>query len=271
MPTPNYDPNAPIPEGEWSNPNSPLFNDPNFNHGNWRFNAQSGQWEVGNTNMDVSNAITNTFAPGAIPPELSGYPKSIANQQMYVDLTRAGANAAPNANPYSSTVANQARPAQAALYEQMRATQAGPSLAGMQGTRAQGQNLQAALAVGGGRGTMNKAGAIGAGLAGDTGAGRLAEQLRMSGQIGGLAGSTRAADLGVAGAEANSGIAQRGLDDAMRQFYATQGSALNTTIGRNQLEEFKLRERLKLGAKKKEDAAYAGIAETGATVAGGFM
>lgn len=266
MPTPGYDPNAPIPEKDWSDPNSPLFTNPDFNHGNWRFNAQKGEWEVGNTNMDVSNGLTNTFAPGAIPPELNGYPKGIASQQQYVDMTRAGANAAPNANPYSAIVANQARPAQEALYNQMRTTQAGPSIAGMQGTRAQGQNLQSAVAAGGGAPIMNKAASIGTGLANDTAMGTLAEQLRMSSGIGGLAGGVRAADLGVARDEANSGLQQRGLDDTMRQFYAQQGSGLNNTIGRNELEEFKLRERLRLNAKKAQDKAEAGLAQAGATV-----
>jgi hypothetical protein len=214
--------------------------------------------------MDVPGQIEGALAQ-------SNYPTELPNQQMWIDRTRAGANAAPNANPYSTIVANQARPAQEALYAQMRAQQAGPSIAGMQGARAQGQNLQAALGAGGGRATMQQAGAIGGGLAGDTGMGQLAEQLRMSQGLGNMSGGVRGADLGVAGAQANAGLQQRGLDDAMRQFYATQGSALNNTIGRNDLEAFKLRERLKLQAKKNDMAKADQAASTGATVAGGFM
>ena len=65
MPTPGYDPNQPIPEADWKDPNSALFNDPEFNHGNWRFNPATGEWEVGNANMDASNAVTGTLAPGS--------------------------------------------------------------------------------------------------------------------------------------------------------------------------------------------------------------
>lgn len=177
---------------------------------------------------------------------------------------RAGANAAPNANPYSTIVANQARPAQEALYAQMRAQQAGPSIANMQGQRAQGANLQAALGAGGGRGTMMQAGQIGGGLAGDTGMGRLAEQLRGSQGLGNMAAGVRGADLGVAGAQSQTGIQQRGLDDAMRQFYAGQGSKLDLARGRFKLEDDKLLGRLKAeGAKSNEDGVNGYISTLG--------
>lgn len=182
----------------------------------------------------------------------AGMPAGIPNQGMWTDLTQRGANAAPNANPYSSIVANQVRPDQEALYTQMRAQQAGPSLAAMQGTRAQGQNLQAALGAGGGHATMRQAGGIGGGIAGDTGMGQLAEQLRMSQGLGSMSSGVRGADLGVAQDQARSGLQQRGLDDAMRQFYATQGTGLNQTIGRNDLEAYKLQKRMELEGKKKD-------------------
>lgn len=196
--------------------------------------------------------------------EQLGYPSEIANQQMWVDRTRAGAQAGPTANPYSRVVADQSRPAQMALLAQMRAQQAGPSIAAMQGARAQGQNLQAALAAGGGRGTMMQAGRVGGGLAGDTAMGRLAEQLRASQGLGGLSSGIRGGDLGVAGTQAQFGLQQRSLDDAMRQFYAAQGAGLNQSINRNELEQLKLIERLRLQAKqndmKKADAGANAVA-----------
>lgn len=177
----------------------------------------------------------------------------------------AGANATGHANPYSNIIANQARPAQEALYAQMRAQQAGPSIAGMQGARAQGQSLQAALGTGGGRGTMMQAGGIGAGLAGDTGAGVLAEQLRMSQGLGNMTAGVRGADLGVSQQESQAGLQQRGLDDAMRQFYATQGASLNDATRNADLEYFKLLKRLQ--AKNTATAAQTGkdAAQAGAT------
>lgn len=158
--------------------------------------------------------------------EAAYLPQQVQNGAANDAMFRAGAGAAPNANPYSSIVANQARPAQEALYAQMQAQQAGPSVAAMQGQRAQGQNLQAALGAGAGRPVMMQAGQIGAGLAAQTGSGRLAEQLRGSAGLGSMVGGVRGADLTVAGQQAQTGLQQRGLDDAMRQFYAGQGSRL---------------------------------------------
>lgn len=87
-----FDPNAQIPEADWSNPNSALFNDPEFNHGNWRFNQATGQWEVGNTNMDVSNSVTSVVAPGVLPghidPNAPG--ASLDSSQSNDDRTRLG-------------------------------------------------------------------------------------------------------------------------------------------------------------------------------------
>lgn len=162
----------------------------------------------------------------AAQAEAYGVPGSVRGSAAMDARFMAGAQAASRDNPYVAAVANQVRPAQGVLYEQMRAQQAGPSLAAMQGARAQGQNLQAALAAGGGRPVMGQAGGIGAGLAGDTGSARLAEQLRGTQAIGGMASGVRAADIGVANAQSQSGLQQRGLDDAMRQFYGSQGARL---------------------------------------------
>lgn len=197
----------------------------------------------------------------------SGFQNKIQDQDMLAALTQQGANAPANANPYSTIVANQARPAQEALYAQMVAQRAGPSLAGMQGARAMGQNLTAALGSGDGRALLNRAGGVGAGLASDTATGTLAEQLRASAGIGSMASGVRAADLGVAQQQAQTGIDQRGLDDAMRQFYATQGAGFDQAAGRNALEAFKLRKRAESQQKKDNLAAV----DTGVgAVAGAF-
>ena len=183
---------------------------------------------------------------------------------------QAGATAAAHANPYSTLVANQARPAQAALYDQMRAQQAGPSLAAMQGARAQGQNVQAALGSGAGRPVMARAGQVGAGLAADTGSGVLAEQLRASQGIGSMAAGVRSADLGVANAQSNIGLQQRGLDDTMRQFYGNQGSKLTNTQDRFSLEDFKFINRIKsAGAKANEDEINNYISTVSSLAGGG--
>jgi hypothetical protein len=175
----------------------------------------------------------------------------------------AGANAALRANPYSTIVANQARPAQEALYAQMRAQQAGPSLASMQGARAQGQNVQAALGAGAGRPVMAQAGSIGAGLAADTGSGVLAEQMLSSQGLGNVAAGMRGADLNVAGAQSSAGLQQRSLDDAMRQFYAGQGTALNDATRNADLEYYKLIQRL-----QKKNTGTAGQTGKDAVAAG---
>lgn len=196
---------------------------------------------------------------------------TIAGADEMQARARAGATAAPNANPYSAIVANQARPAQEALYNQMRAQKDGPSIAGMQGTKAQGQNVQAALGAGAGRPVMAQAGQVGAGIASDTGMGTLAEQLRMSQGIGGMAAGVRAADLGVANAESNTGLQQRGLDDTMRQFYGNLGSRLTNTQGRFALEDEKFLNRIKQTSAKKNEEAVDDYINTVGTLAGGGM
>lgn len=217
-----------------------------------------------------ARGFANFLAPGSIPKNID-YPSQIANQNLWSGITQAGAQAAPNANPYSAIVANQARPAQEALYAQMRVQQAGPSVAAMQGQRAQGQNLQAALGAGGGRPMMARAGGIGAGLAGDTGMGRLAEQLRMSQGLGGMSGGVRGTDIGVANAQSQTGLQQRGLDDAMRQFYASQGAGFENTMSRADLENYKLAQRRQLGSDAAVKKSTDNLIGFGATLLGSAL
>jgi hypothetical protein len=169
-------------------------------------------------------------------------------QQLEPRFEGAAARYTPD-NPYSSIVANQARPAQEALFSQMQAQQAGPSVAAMQGARAQGQNLQAALGAGGGHATMAQAGGIGAGIAGDTGMGRLAEQLRMSQGLGSMAGGVRGADLGVAGASLQAGLQAQSQVDENSRMYAQLAAQLNEARTRAALENFKLGKRIDTGVR----------------------
>ena len=190
--------------------------------------------------LDVPNQISDRLTS-------VGFPTQVQNADTWQGMARAGANATPRTNPYSTMVADQARAGQMALMEQMRAQMNGPSLAAMQGQRALAQSGQQALMQGGRAGMLNAQGA-GAGLAGDVGQARLAEVMRAQGGIGGVAGNLRGADLRSADAQAQSAIAQRRQDDALRQFYAQQGSALGLAQSQSALEALKLRKRLELQA-----------------------
>jgi hypothetical protein len=138
----------------------------------------------------------------------------------------------------------------------MRGQAAGPSLAGMQGTQAMGQGLQAALrgaAMGQpGRAMMVGAGQQGAGMAGDVARARLAEQMRASAGMGGLSGGLRGNDLQSAGSEARFGIQARGMGDANSRFYASQGAGLQDAQNRAYLELFKLQQRKVLEDKDRQ-------------------
>lgn len=175
------------------------------------------------------------FNPANSPNEASALASSfqlqrdIQNAPELDAIFRAGANAGPRANPYSTVVADQSRPAQLALIQQMRGQLNGPSLAAMQGQRALGQSGQQALmnsALGGGRAAMLQSANVGSGLAGDVGQARLGEVMRSQAGMGGAAGNLRGADLRSADAQMQAALQQRQQDDALRRFYASQGAAL---------------------------------------------
>jgi hypothetical protein len=190
-------------------------------------------------------------AAGAVEDKIkqSNFPTQIRNADFYQGLARAGAAAPDRQNPYSNVVADQSRPAQLALMAQMRQQMAGPSIAGMQGQRAMGAAGQQALMQGGRAGMLGAQNAS-AGLAGDVGQARLAEIMRAQAGLGGAAGNLRGADLRSAGAQMQSGLDQRRQDDLLRQFYASQGTALSDATGRLGLEGEKLRQRVGLAQKE---------------------
>ena len=203
----------------------------------------------------------------------AGFDPKIKNEGFYQSVARMGANAAPRENPYSSVVADQSRPAQLALIQQMRGQMAGPSIANMQGGRALGQSGQQALmnaANGGsGRASMLQSANVGQGLAGDVGQARLGEVMRAQAGIGGAAGSLRGADQRSAEASSQSALQMRGLDDNARRFYASQGTNLQSAQDRANLELFKLKQRKLLEDRERQMRALNNAAGGAATTVAG--
>jgi hypothetical protein len=151
--------------------------------------------------------------------------RDVRNAPEMDAIFRAGATAPGRANPYSTVIADQSRPAQLALMAQMRQQMNGPSIAGMQGQRAFGASGQQALMQGGRAGMLGAQNA-GAGIAGDLGQARLAEIMRAQAGLGASAGALRGADLTSANNQMQAGLAQQRQDDLLRQFYASQGANL---------------------------------------------
>lgn len=172
-------------------------------------------------------------------------------------------------NPYSVARANQARGAQQALLAQLAQQQAGPSLASMQGARAQGQSLRAGLA--GGPQTMGQVSQAGAQVANDTALAALGEQMRMSAGRGQLGGSLRAQDIGVAGDYTQAGLKGRSLDNAMTQHYTGQIQAMREAARREALEQEKLRRRLDVERGAAFDKDIDRAVQTASTVIGAVL
>ena len=152
----------------------------------------------------------------------------VRNAQHLNDMARAGVAIPDRQNPYDTGIADQSRAAQLALIQQMRAAQAGPSLAALQGQRGMAQAGQQALMMGGRAGMLGAQNAS-TGMAGDTGQARLAEILRSQAGIGGTAGNLRGADLRSAEAQSQFALAQQRQDEARRQMYARLGLNLQNT------------------------------------------
>lgn len=207
-----------------------------------------------------------------------GMNPDVRNAAALDAIMREGANRGPRGNPYAAGVADQSRAAQIALLAQMRAQQAGPSLAGLQTQRALGQSGQQALgaaAMGNGRAAMLQSANVGAGLAGDAGQARLAEVMRMQAGQGGLASGLRGNDLQSAGYQSQAGLAAARQDEALRQMYAQAGmnlqNARDQALTNRQVTYYQL-----LGKKNAQDLdlvnktvqSGAGIFGTAATAGG---
>lgn len=218
--------------------------------------------------LDTSGQISDKLAQ-------SGFSSDINNAAYWQNVARAGALAPTRPTPYDAAMADRARQAQLALIGQMRNQMAGPSLAGMQGQQALAQSGQRALgaaAMGApNRAAMLQSQRVGAGLAGDVGQARLAEVMRAQGGMGGVASGLRGADIRSSGAYTDAALAQRRQDDAMRQFYASQGSGLESAQARSALELEKVRQRLALQARQNDIEKMNAAANTLGTVFGGLF
>lgn len=180
---------------------------------------------------------------------LGGQPQGVisavqlANAAAWQNLARQNATRQQAVNPYNAGIADQSRSAQLALIQQMRAQQAGPSLAALQGQRGMAQAGQQALMQGGRAGMLGAQGAS-TGMAGDIGQARLAEVMRSQAGMGGAAGNLRGADLRSAEAQAQAGIRAQGLNDQSSQFYSAFGARGQTAADRVKLENDKLNWRI---------------------------
>lgn len=181
-------------------------------------------------------------------------PAQIQNQSAWQKMAREGAVRQQGVNPYNAGVADQSRAAQLALLAQMRAQQAGPSLAGLQSQRGMAQSGQQALAAAAmgapGRAAMMQAGQVGAGMAGDAGQARLAEVMRMQAAQGGLAGNLRGNDLRSAEAQAGAGLRAQNIADQRAQFYTSLGARGQIAGDRLGLENDKLNWRIAQAGKE---------------------
>jgi hypothetical protein len=199
---------------------------------------------------EMTSGNISRQAPGGIFNNLDPnyrFPSGTNVDPYWEQKAKGMLNAPPRSNPYNNATADQSRGAQMALYQQMQAQRAGPSIAAIQGGGAQGANLQAALAARGG-GAVNRMAAQGAGgLGSDVGQAVLAEQMRSQQGLGGLATGLRGRDLQSAQNQGQAALQARSLDDAARQFYAQQGSQMNAAALRQQLENAKL---LRRGSKQ---------------------
>lgn len=200
--------------------------------------------------------------------EAAGMPRSeLGGANDWQRTMRAGATAAPRTSPYNPAVAGQSRAAQMALFNQMQARAAGPSLAAMQGRGAVGSNLQAALAS---RAPNSVAGRMGAGnaagLGGAVGSGALAEQMQAAQQQGGLAGGLRGRDIQGASAAGSAAVQTRSLEDAARRYYAGAGAALQNSMDQREINRYKLAERLRLQNTKNARQTSNDVMSTAATV-----
>lgn len=187
--------------------------------GYWWRTFVEGKGYAGQTVSAISNPDNlNKLGAATLAGDVRNAPAMNAIYQQ-------GLSAPNRANPYNTGIADQSRAAQLALIQQMRAAQAGPSLAALQGQRGMAQVGQQALMQGGRAGMLGAQGAS-AGMAGDIGQARLAEMMRSQAGLGGVSGNLRGADLRSADAQSQMGLAQLRQDEARRQFYARQGALL---------------------------------------------
>lgn len=244
-----------------TNPNDPAYtNNPHYvwSGGRWQYVSNPATANDPSTapTGHVQGSVTWTGIPSghSVVKAMGGDINNFAGYQDLAQRFREGAIRQQANNPYNTGIADQSRAAQLALIQQMRAQQAGPSLAALQGQRGMAQAGQQALMMGGRAGMLGAQNAS-TGMAGDMGQARLAEIMRSQAGMGGAAGNLRGADLRSAEAQAGTGIKAQSAADQSAQFYAQLGAMLDQARARQALENFKLG--------KKVDANVRGIVMNG--------
>lgn len=272
-----------------TNRNDPTFaNDPNYVYvgGRWQnrnngtgtnSNTPAAGGKVTGSSVEDPNGIFGANGIFGDPDHLAqlaaqraGIGPEIPNFAGYQAISqqfRDGAMRQQATNPYNAGIADQSRPAQLTLMDQMRAQMNGPSIAGMQGQRAFGASGQQALMQGGRAGMLGAQNA-GAGIAGDLGQARLAEIMRSQAGIGGAAGSLRGADLRSADAQMGAGFQAQNINDQMARFYASQGSRLDEARARAELDNRRLVQQKGLDIAKSQMNLGTSLLGAGATIAG---
>lgn len=268
-PTYANDPNFVFVGGRWQNRNNGSGADPN---------APAASGHVGGSSVvdpkdilfgdrgifrDPNYLANQSLKDIGVGTEIAGF----AGYPALSEQLRAGAIRQQATNPYNTAIADQSRPAQLALMDQMRASMNGPSIAGMQGQRAFGASGQQALMQGGRAGMLGAQNA-GAGIAGDLGQARLAEIMRSQAGLGGAAGSLRGGDLRSAEAQMGSGFQAQNIRDQMARFYASQGGRLDEARARAESDNKRLSQQLGLDIAKKQLGMATGLIGAGASAVG---
>lgn len=220
------------------------------------------------------------------PFGMVGSPETIAdlrledanyNQKPYGDAAlwaaiQAGLNAPGRGDPYDARMASATRPGELAALD---ALHNGPSAVVPMVSRSfsgavtgtnnavanAGGGLQAALA---GQSALNPMSQ----LADQAGAGRLQEFMGQQSAYGQGLQSLRGRDQKIQSDQFDARAQGQQQDDLMQQFYINQGMSYDEAKRRSALENYKLKQRLKLAAAKGNVQTGADVAQGAATVAG---
>lgn len=170
---------------------------------------------------------------------------NIQGSDEWMQRIRAGMQNTNRGTTYDPSIAARGTPALQALYSQMMTQANGPSVAARQGQQAMGQNLNAALAARGGNAAVaQQAQAAAARMAPQVAQGVMAEQGRGITGAQGVATGLRQRQLQAADAQAQSAVQNRGMDDALRRFYISQGANLANKQDAAAIDRYKLLKRL---------------------------
>lgn len=170
---------------------------------------------------------------------------AIQGSDQWLQWLRAGAQNTNRGTTYDPSMAARNTSALQALYQQMMGQANGPSVTARQGQQAMGQNLQAALASRGGNAAVaQRAQAAAMQMAPQVAQAVSAEQAQGITNAQGLATGLRQRQLQAADAQAQSAVQNRGMDDALRRFYISQGANLANRQDAAAIDRYKLLKRL---------------------------